>query len=158
MRKSNALLSAFPFVSATPAKRRPSAALLVVFMLWILVPCFVRAATLGSVEKTYPFHAYDLLADSQRPYMYATTGSALEVINTNTLAIAASLSLPGASGMAMSANGSDLYVGGSNGVYVVNAQTDSLLSTLNLGYSVSQVRVAKAKTARSRSAEVRVHS
>lgn len=139
MRKSNALLSAFLFVSATPAKRRARAVLLVVFMSWILAPGLVRAVTLGSVEETYAFHASGLLADPQRPYMYATTGSALEVINTNTLAIAASLSLPGASGMAMSANGSDLYVGGSNGVYVVNAQTDSLLSTLNLGYSVSQV-------------------
>ena len=34
----------------------------------------------------------------------------------------------------MSSDGKTLYIGGSTGVYVVNAQTDSLLSTLNLGY------------------------
>ena len=47
MRKSNALLSAFLFVSATPAKRRASAALLVVFMSWILVPALCGLPRLG---------------------------------------------------------------------------------------------------------------
>jgi hypothetical protein len=40
--------------------------------------------------------------------------------------------------MAMSSDDKTLYIGGSTGVYVVNAQTDSLLSTLNLGYRNSQ--------------------
>ena len=133
------LLSAWLSPSTTPAKRRSTATSALVFSLWIIAPSLARAATFGTLETTYDFHATDLLADPTRPYMYATTGSELEVINTNTLAIVGSLSLPGASGMAMSANGSNLYIGGSNGVYVVNAQTDSLQSTLNLGYSVSQV-------------------
>ncbi len=139
---SNVPLSALLLISATPAKRRRTATWMVVFVIWILAPGLARAATIGTLEATYDFHSNGLLADPDRPYMYATTGSQLDVINTNTLAIAATLSLPGtANGMAISSDDNTLYIGGSNGVYVVNAQTDSLLSTLNLGYSVSQVAV-----------------
>ncbi|MGO9109542.1 MAG: PEP-CTERM sorting domain-containing protein [Thermoguttaceae bacterium] len=142
MSTSNSLLPALVLVSATSAKRRRSATWMIAFMMWIFAPGLVKASTLGTLEATYGFHASGLLADPERPYMYATAGSELEVINTNTLAISASVSLPGtAAGMAMSADGSKLYIGGSNGVYVVNAQTDSLLSTLSLGYPVSQVAV-----------------
>ncbi len=125
-----------------PVKRRSSVKFVIVFIVWTFAPGLVRASTLGTPEATYSFYASGLLADPQRPYMYATAGSQLEVVNTNTLAVAATVPLPGtAGGMAMSADGSTLYIGGPTGVYVVNAQTDSLLSTLNLGYSVSQVAV-----------------
>ena len=100
----------------------------------------LRAVALGTLEATYNFHASGFLADPQRPYVYATAGSQLEVINTNTLAVAATVSLPGTSyGMAISSDGGKLYIGGSTGVFVMNTQTDALLPSLNLGYSVSQV-------------------
>jgi DNA-binding beta-propeller fold protein YncE len=144
MRRSNGHLSPFLLISPASARQRPGAARLVVLMLWILAPAMAKAATQGTSEATYNFHSNGLLADPGRPYVYATTGSELDVINTNTLAIAASVSLPGAAnGIAIASNDNTLYIGGANGVYVVNAQTDSLLTTLNLGYSVSQVAVGK---------------
>ena len=140
MRTLNLLPSASLLAPRTSARRLVSATWIVVFIIWMCFPSLVRASSLGTLEATYSFHASGLLADPERPYMYATTGSELEVINTNTLSISASVSLPGtANGMAMSADGSKLYIAGSNGVYVMNAQTDSLLPTLNLGYSVWQV-------------------
>ena len=90
-------------------------------------------ASLGTLEATYSFHASDFCADPQRPYVYATAGSQLEIINTATLAVA-TVPLPGtSSGMAMSLDGSKLYVAGQNGVYVMDAQTQTLLPSLNFG-------------------------
>ena len=43
---------------------------------------------LGTLEATYSFHASALCDDPLRPYVYATVGSQLEIINTTTLAVA----------------------------------------------------------------------
>jgi DNA-binding beta-propeller fold protein YncE len=111
-----------------------------VITAFAISPFPVRASTLGTLETTYNFHASGLLADPQRPYVFATNGSQLEVINTNTLAISGSVQLPGqGSGMAMSSDGSKLYIGALSGVFVVDAQTDTLQSTLSLGYPVTQL-------------------
>jgi DNA-binding beta-propeller fold protein YncE len=119
--------------------RRLVVALTVVLFVLMHAPSAAWAQALGTLEASYNFHASGLLADPTRPYEYATTGSELEVINTNTLAITATVALPGNSyGMAMSNDGSKLYIGGSGGVYVMDAQSHALLSTLNVG-SVSQV-------------------
>ena len=97
---------------------------------------------LGTNEAIYSFSASYLLADPQRPSMYATVGSQLKIINTNTLSVAAVVSLPGtSSGIAISSDSSKLYIGGETGIYVMDTQTQDLLPSLNLGYSVSELAV-----------------
>ena len=116
----------------------PASAVVVVAVM--LVSGSIRAATMGTVEATYNFHSNALLDDPDRPYMYATTGPELEVINTNTLAIAGTVNLPGTGyGMSLSADDSTLYIAGQGGVYLVNPANLTLTGSLNLGYTATQV-------------------
>lgn len=107
-----------------------------VLLLLAALPCAAHAAlagTLGTVETTYNFHANHLAADPGRSFVYATTDSSLEIINSQTLAPVKSLPLPaGGYGMSLSADGSRLYVAGgtSNSVHVIDANTQTLLNTI----------------------------
>jgi len=90
----------------------------------------------------YNFSANDFLVDPYRPYVYATSGNSLRVINSSTLAIEASIPLPAASyGMTLSADGNSLYVAGgtSQSIFVLDARTWNSLPSLSVGYTASDV-------------------
>jgi hypothetical protein len=98
-----------------------------------------HAASIGTVERIFNFHAFDLISDPSRHYVYATTGTSLELINTNTLTVEKSLPLTnGGARMGLSADAKLLYVAGgySNSVYVVDLDLQSIQGTLNVGSAV----------------------
>jgi DNA-binding beta-propeller fold protein YncE len=81
------------------------------FFALAIFPSVSLSAPLGTIETTFSFHADKLITDPNRPYVYATAGSALEFINTNTLTVEKSLSLSGNGlGLSLSPDDNTLYV------------------------------------------------
>ncbi len=105
--------------------------------VWLNRDCF-GADPLGTVERQFDFHANGLLADPYLPYVYATTDSGLEIIDTNSITVTNTIPLPSASyGMSLSPDGQYLYIAGGS-TYVVDTQTQTLQNTLpGAGLSVA---------------------
>ncbi len=102
------------------------------------------ASDLGTLEATFSFHANNLATDPIRPYVYATTSSSLQIINTNTLTVEKSLPLTnGGWGMSFSPDASRLYVAGgsSNSIYVIDLAQDSLAGSVSAGDYARSVKV-----------------
>ena len=113
--------------------------LLVIFFLFSLggyKTCL--AASAGTVDAIYTFSATDFFVDPFRPYVYASSGASLQVINSSTLAVVQSIQLPTAAyGMTMSPDGNKLYIAGgsSQSILVLDPNTWSLLPSLSVGDS-----------------------
>jgi DNA-binding beta-propeller fold protein YncE len=102
----------------------------------------VQAAQLGAVEKDFSFHANGLLLDPNRPLLYASTNSGLEIINTNTLSVVNFLPIPFPSyGMSFSADNSRLYIAGgvSDSLTVLDTQAQAFLPSVQVGSHVYAV-------------------
>jgi DNA-binding beta-propeller fold protein YncE len=100
------------------------------------------AASAGTLDAVYNFSASDFCVDPTAPYVFATSGSSLQVINSSTLAVERTIALPAASyGMSMSADGSRLYLAGgsSQSVFVVDTSSWGLLPSLSVGYDARDV-------------------
>jgi DNA-binding beta-propeller fold protein YncE len=109
----------------------------VVMSLALHSDLLLAASTFGTLEKTYDFRASSLLLDTQRSCFYADFGSVLRIIDTNTLEVSGTVSLPNGGGdMAMSPDGSKLFIADGSGIFVMDAQTHNILPHLNLGYAV----------------------
>ena len=128
--------------SARLQKRLPGGSVRILLAVVIFVSlgghrtCWATGA--GTVDAVYSFSATGFLVDPFRPYVYASCGASLEVINSSTLAVERSVSLPAASyGMAMSPDGSKLFIAGgsSQSVFVLDCQTWGLLPSLSVGDS-----------------------
>jgi hypothetical protein len=105
-------------------------------------PANCQATPAGIVDATYSFGASDFFVDPSRPYVYATSGSSVKVINSSTLAVVASISLPGNGyGMTMSPDGGKLFIaGGSSGsIFVLDAGTWAALPSLTVSDSPTDV-------------------
>ena len=101
-----------------------------------IFPSISLSAPLGTIENTFSFHADQLISDPNRPYVYATAGSALEFINTNTLTVEKSLSLSGKGlGLSLSPDDNTLYVAGgdSNSIFAIDLNLKSVERTLDVG-------------------------
>ena len=61
----------------------------------LFTPAVTSAAPVGTLEKTFNFHAGDMAVNPLSPYLYATIPAtkSLAVINTNTLALTATVPL-----------------------------------------------------------------
>jgi DNA-binding beta-propeller fold protein YncE len=108
----------------------------------VLAFCFAlqrgsyAVAPIGTLEKDFPFHANRLFLDPNLPFLYATTDSGLQIIDTRTLSVSKSLTLPTACyDMSISPNGSSLYISGgtSASLFVVNTQSQNLQTTVPVG-------------------------
>jgi YVTN family beta-propeller protein len=107
-----------------------------VLILLVVAPSVSLSAPLGTIENTFNFHAFHLIADPNRPYVYATTASSLEIINTNTLTVEKSLSLSGGGrGLSLAPDDSTLYVAGgsSNSVYAIDLNLKSVQHSIDVG-------------------------
>jgi hypothetical protein len=108
----------------------------------LIGPTNCQATPAGTVDATYSFGASDFFVDPSRPYVYATSGSSLEVINSTTLAVAQSIPLPADGyGMTMSPDESKLFIaGGSSGsIFVLDTTTWTLLPSLTVADSPTDV-------------------
>jgi DNA-binding beta-propeller fold protein YncE len=100
------------------------------------------AASAGAVDAVYTFSATDLFVDPFRPYVYASSGASLQVINSSTLAVERSIQLPSAAhGMTMSPDGNKLYIAGgsSQSIMVLDPNNWNLLPSLSVGDSPSDL-------------------
>ncbi len=90
-------------------------------------------ASLGDLLATFPFQASDLLIDPTQPYLYATVadGNTLQVINTTTLSVAKSITLPGTP-MGAALDGNTLYVAdfGNKTIDLIDTQSLTLLRSI----------------------------
>ncbi len=104
-----------------------------------------KAGSLGAVLATFPFQSTDFLADPSQPYMYVSTKTnALEVVNTNTLAVVTTIPLRGAPlGMALSPDGRTLYVADSTNrsVDLISTSTLTVSNSLATTGEVTDVAV-----------------
>lgn len=102
-------------------------------------------ASIGDLRATFPFHSDRLLADPFRPYMYATVPStnSLAIINTSTLTVAATIPLLGTpGGMALSPDGSALYVANTTGLKIDVINPANLTLTTSLPVATAPYDVA----------------
>lgn len=96
------------------------------------------ATSAGTVDAVYNFGANNFFVDPFQPYVYASSGATLNVINSSTLAVAQSIPLPAAGyGMTMSPDGSKLYIAGGSAqsIFVLDTHTWTLLPSLSAGNS-----------------------
>jgi YVTN family beta-propeller protein len=94
-------------------------------------------AAVGTVLQTFTFDSTDLVADPYQPYMYASVSAtnSLAVINTQSLSVAKTITLPGApQGMSLAADGKTLYIADSSNrsIDVIDTQTLTLTRSLSL--------------------------
>jgi YVTN family beta-propeller protein len=99
---------------------------------WASAPCLGAA---GDVVKTYDWGAHAFVTHPSRPIMYATLPdqNSVAIIDTNTLAVRNTVFIgSNPSGMALSTDGSRLYVAnsGSNFVGVLDTATETTLDAL----------------------------
>jgi DNA-binding beta-propeller fold protein YncE len=102
----------------------------------------ILAAQLGAVEKDFNFHANGLLLDPNRPLLYASTNSGLEIINTTTLDVVKFLPIAFSSyGMSLSADNGKLYIAGgvSNSLTVLDTGAQTFLPSVQVGSPVYAV-------------------
>jgi YVTN family beta-propeller protein len=100
------------------------------------------ATSAGTVDAIYNFGANNFFVDPFQPYVYASSGASLNVINSSTLAVVQSIPLPAtAYGMAMSPDGNKLYIAGgsSQSVFVLDTHTWTLLPSLSVADSPSDL-------------------
>src|SRR5438477_9556181 len=128
--------------SAWPKKEFPAGSMIILLAVLILFSpggySTCLAATTGTVDAIYNFSANHFLVDPYRPYVYASSGNSLKVINSSTLAVEASIPLPAASyGIAMSPDGNTMYIAGglSQSIFVLDTHTWNSLPSLSVGYS-----------------------
>lgn len=108
---------------------------------WLpLILSSAALANLGDIQATYNFsNVFSMVDDPVQPLIYISAGNNLEIVNTNTLAVVASV--PFASqiyGLAVSPNNT-LYIAGgvSDCIYTLNTNTLTLGPTLSVGAAVT---------------------
>jgi YVTN family beta-propeller protein len=107
-------------------------AITVICGLLVAERCF---AALGGVAASLPFQSFELIADPNQPYVYASAPAknAIEVIDTRTLTVTREIALGTAPrGMALSANGQSLFVTkpAASEIAVIDTQTLQVTRTI----------------------------
>jgi YVTN family beta-propeller protein len=119
----------------------------VLFAVSVFASCTASraiCAVLGTVKATLPFQSAYFVADPSQPYVYAAApkANAIEVINTASLTVANSISLPGSPlGMAITRDGKTLFVADTtnDSIDVINTQTLALIRSIPTGVQSSFV-------------------
>jgi DNA-binding beta-propeller fold protein YncE len=139
--------SSLSHAAASPMKlerrRRSQLAYFLVFSLLAISALSAKtcaASNVGTLLKSFPFHATDLVSDSSQPYVYASISgsSSIAVINTQTLSVEKMIALPGTpENASLSADGSTLYVADSTNKSIDCIDTRSLSLTKSLSVSTT---------------------